>query len=138
MVGLGMMMVAVSGMIAAGWLLRGRRLSHPRRILVASAAVSLLTVFLGGALVVLSATGAWAAEGGTPNPAAGWAFLGASLSTGLACIGAGVAVGGVGAAALGVVSEKPDMLGMTLIYLGLAEGIAIYGVIISLLVLGRV
>ena len=43
----------------------------------------------------------------------------------------------MGAAALGVVSEKPDMLGMTLIYLGLAEGIAIYGVIVSLLILGK-
>ena len=102
---------------------------------MASAAVSLLTVFLGSALVVFSCTGPGRRR--APNPA-GWAFLGASLSTGLACIGAGVAVGGVGAAALGVVSEKPDMLGMTLIYLGLAEGIAIYGVIISLLVLGRV
>jgi V/A-type H+-transporting ATPase subunit K len=43
----------------------------------------------------------------------------------------------VGAAALGVVGEKPSMLGTTLIYLGLAEGIAIYGVIVSLLILGK-
>jgi V/A-type H+-transporting ATPase subunit K len=44
----------------------------------------------------------------------------------------------VGAAALGVVGEKPELLGSTLIYLGLAEGIAIYGVIIALLILGKV
>ncbi|HPK07792.1 MAG TPA: ATP synthase subunit C, partial [Aminivibrio sp.] len=48
-----------------------------------------------------------------------------------------LAVAVVGAAALGVVGEKPSMLGTTLIYLGLAEGIAIYGVIVSLLILGK-
>jgi len=62
---------------------------------------------------------------------------GASLGKGRACVGAGIAVAGVGAAALGVVGEKPSMLGTTLIYLGLAEGIAIYGVIVSLLILGK-
>ena len=64
-------------------------------------------------------------------------LLAASLATGLACLGAGIAVAVVGAAALGVVGEKPSMLGTTLIYLGLAEGIAIYGVIVSLLILGK-
>ena len=52
--------------------------------------------------------------------------------------GAGLAVASVGSAALGLVGEKPEMLGTTLIYLGLSEGIAIYGVIVSLLILGRV
>jgi len=78
------------------------------------------------------------AEGASnASSAAGLGFLGASIATGLACVGAGVAVGYVGAAALGVVGEKPAMLGTTLIYLGLAEGIAIYGIIVSLLILGR-
>jgi len=62
-------------------------------------------------------------------------MIAAALSTGLACIGAGIAVGFVGAAALGVVGEKPDLLGKTLIYEGLAEGIAIYGMLISILIL---
>ena len=66
-----------------------------------------------------------------------------SLCTGAAVFavllnaGAGLAVANVGAAALGLVGEKPEMLGTTLIYLGLAEGIAIYGVIISLLIIQR-
>lgn len=61
--------------------------------------------------------------------------LGAALATGLACIGAGIAVGIAGAAAIGGITEKPELLGRTLIFVGLAEGIAIYGLIISFLIL---
>ena len=74
----------------------------------------------------------------TRNLSAGMGFIAAAVSTGLACLGAGLAVASVGSAALGLVGEKPEMLGTTLIYLGLSEGIAIYGVIVSLLILGRV
>lgn len=63
-------------------------------------------------------------------------FLAAALAVGLAAIGAGIAVGIAGAAAIGAVTEKPELLGRTLIYVGLAEGIAIYGLIISFIVLG--
>ena len=68
----------------------------------------------------------------------GLALLGAGLPTGLAAFGAGLAVGPVGAASLAVISEKPDMFGRTLIYLGLAEGIAIYGLVITILLLGKI
>ena len=67
----------------------------------------------------------------------GLGLLAVALSTGLATIGAGNAVGAVGSSALGAISEDPDILGKTLIYVGLAEGIAIYGLIISILILGR-
>lgn len=67
----------------------------------------------------------------------GLAYLGAALSTGLACIGAGYAVGVVGSAALGAVSENEKILGKTLIYVGLAEGVAIYGLIIAIMIIGR-
>jgi V/A-type H+-transporting ATPase subunit K len=47
-------------------------------------------------------------------------------------------VGPVGAASLAVIAEKPEMFGRTLIYLGLAEGIAIYGLVVTILLLGRI
>jgi V/A-type H+-transporting ATPase subunit K len=72
------------------------------------------------------------------NQNAGLSFLAAGLSTGLACVGAGYAVGAVGSSALGAVSEDPRMLGRTLIFVGLAEGIAIYGLIISIIIMGRI
>jgi V/A-type H+/Na+-transporting ATPase subunit K len=68
----------------------------------------------------------------------GLALLGAGLPTGLAAVGAGLAVGPVGAASLAIISEKPEMFGRTLIYLGLAEGIAIYGLVVTILLLGKI
>ena len=66
----------------------------------------------------------------------GMAYIGAALSTGLATIGAGIAVALTGSAALGALSEDQSLLGKSLIFVGLAEGIAIYGLIISILILG--
>lgn len=66
----------------------------------------------------------------------GLGFIAAALSTGLATIGAGYAVGAVASSALGAVSEDQSLLGKTLIFVGLAEGIAIYGLITSIMILG--
>jgi len=68
----------------------------------------------------------------------GLALIGAGIPTALATIGAGLAVGPVGAASLAVIAEKPEMFGRTLIYLGLAEGIAIYGLVVTILLLGKI
>lgn len=73
----------------------------------------------------------------TNSSATGLGYIAAALSTGLAAIGGGYAVGAVGSSALGAVSEDPKILGKTLIFVGLAEGIAIYGLIISILIIGK-
>lgn len=73
----------------------------------------------------------------TANSSAGLGYIAAALATGLATIGTGYAVGAVGSSALGAVSEDPKILGKTLIFVGLAEGIAIYGLIISIMIIGR-
>ena len=65
-------------------------------------------------------------------------LLAAALSTGLACIGAGIAVALVASSAIGAISENPSLLGKTIIFAGLAEGIAIYGLIISIMILNKV
>lgn len=66
-----------------------------------------------------------------------WAFLAAALVTGLAAIGAAIAVAVVGSAAVGALAEKPETAGRALIFVGLAEGIAIYGLIVAIMILGR-
>jgi len=68
----------------------------------------------------------------------GLAIIGIGIPTGLSTIAAGIAVGPVGAASLAVLAEKPEMFGRTLIYLGLAEGIAIYGLVMSILLLDKI
>lgn len=124
---------------AAGRRIGGGTVGRPR-VVLAGCVLGLILLLAASAALTLT-TAASAAEGAaaaaTDGASAGLGFLGASLATGLACLGAGIAVAVVGAAALGVVGEKPSMLGTTLIYLGLAEGIAIYGVIVSLLILGK-
>lgn len=67
----------------------------------------------------------------------GIAMIAAALATGLACIGAGIAVAVVASSAVGAVSENPSLLGKTIIFAGLAEGIAIYGLIISIMILNQ-
>jgi V/A-type H+/Na+-transporting ATPase subunit K len=68
---------------------------------------------------------------------AGWALVAAALSTALATLGAGYAVAHVGSAAIGAIAEKPELFGRVLVLVGLAEGIAIYGLIVSVLILNR-
>lgn len=68
----------------------------------------------------------------------GLVFIGIALPTALSTIAAGIAVGPIGSASLAAVSEKPETFGRTLVYLGLAEGIAIYGLVLSILLLNRI
>ena len=93
-------------------------------------ALGVVAVWLISPQTVLAA-GAFAQEAAA-DP---YASLAAGISTGLAALGAGVAVSGTGAAAIGAIAEKPEALGRSLIFVGLAEGVAIYGLLISFLVL---
>ncbi len=79
-----------------------------------------------------------AAQAALPAGAVQWGFVAAALATGLSSLGAGIAVAGVGSAAIGALAEKPELLGRALIMVGLAEGIAIYGLIVSILILNRI
>lgn len=68
---------------------------------------------------------------------AGFGYLAAALSTGLSCIGGGIAVSAAASAALGAISEDGSILGKSLIFVGLAEGVCLYGLIISFMILGK-
>ena len=65
----------------------------------------------------------------------GLKFIGAAFAIGLACIGAGIAVGGAAPAAIGAYSDDKDTFGKAMIFVVLGEGIAIYGFVISFLIL---
>lgn len=67
----------------------------------------------------------------------GLGYIAAALATGLSCVGGGIAVASAASAALGAISEDSSILGKSLIFVGLAEGIALYGLIISFMILGR-
>lgn len=108
-----------------------------------------LSLWMAGAVVAAAAATLFlfwaptlgAAETGAallPPGAVQWGFIAAALATGLSSLGAGIAVASVGSAAIGALAEKPELLGRTLILVGLAEGIAIYGLIVSILILNRI
>ena len=63
----------------------------------------------------------------------GLGYLAAALVTGLSCI----AVASAASAALGAISEDSSVLGKSLIFVGLAEGVCLYGLIISFMILGK-
>lgn len=67
----------------------------------------------------------------------GMGYLAAALVTGLSCIGGGIAVASAASAALGAISEDSSILGKSLIFVGLAEGVCLYGLIISFMILGQ-
>ena len=108
------------------------------RRLAVSAVV--LAVVPAAALLLFARTGfAAAPAAGSPVPpeVVRWGFLAAAISTGLSAIGAAAAVAVVGGAARGAVAEKPELAGRALVFVGLAEGIAIYGLIVAIMILGR-
>ena len=115
------------------------RNSKATRWLVVGGAVLplVLLVFPG---MVLWAPHLVAAEnpgGALPGEVIKWGFAAAALATGLSSLAAGYAVAHVGSAGVGAMAEKPDLFGRILVMVGLAEGIAIYGLIISILILNR-
>ena len=100
-------------------------------------------LFIVGMFLLLSPRIASAVQGevqtvAQTNSNAGWGFLAAAISVGLSSVGAGIAVSGVGSAAMGAVAERPELMGRSLIYVGIAEGIAIYGLIVAIMVLAKI
>lgn len=75
------------------------------------------------------------------NPAGGtgnWAaLLGAAIAVAGSSIGAAIAVAYTGAAALATMSERPELFGRAMVIVGLAEGIAIYGLIVAVILIGN-
>ena len=104
-------------------------------ILFVAAEAGLLFIGVHDALAAEPAVAAGARE---VSVGLGLALIGIGIPTALATIGAGIAVSSVGAASLAVIAERPEVFGRTLVYLGLAEGIAIYGLVVTILMLGKI
>jgi len=107
-------------------------------LFIATGAVALMSTALYIGLLLLPDTALAQAGARQIDPTVlAWGYAAAALATGLSALAAGIAVGNVGAAAIGAVAEKPELFGRTLVFVGLAEGIAIYGLIISIMILNR-
>ncbi|GAA2244249.1 MULTISPECIES: ATP synthase subunit C [Kitasatospora] len=100
-------------------------------------------VLLAGALVLLvAALDGPARAAATPGAAASTglgpaALIGASIAVAGASIGAALAVAYTGAAAIAALSERPELFGRAMVIVGLAEGIAVYGLVVAILLIGK-
>jgi V/A-type H+/Na+-transporting ATPase subunit K len=97
---------------------------------------------LGGACVLLATALSAPAQGAPVQAAAsstvnGSALIGAAIAVAGASIGAAIAVAYTGAAALAALSERPEMFGRAMVIVGLAEGIAVYGLVVAILLIGK-
>ena len=95
--------------------------------------------FAIASIMLLGGPNVQAAEAVTADAgfATGMGYLAAAIVTGLSCIGGGIAVASAASAALGAISEDSSVLGKSLIFVGLAEGVCLYGLIISFMILGN-
>ncbi|WP_084125574.1 ATP synthase subunit C [Demequina sp. NBRC 110054] len=123
--------------VGATWLLR----RHRRSGVIALVATN-VAVLAGAALVLMTGTAASAAtdvaEATAETTAAnGSALIAASIAVAGSSIGAAIAVAYTGSAALAAMSERPEMFGRAMVVVGLAEGIAIYGLIIAIILIGQ-
>jgi len=125
----------VGGVLAASILRRapsmGIRWLLRVNVLIAGAALMALALMLSG--VVDPAQAATSAT----SHSSGDAFIGAGIAVAGSTLGAGIAVSYTGSAALAAIAEKPEILGRALVIVGLAEGIAIYGLIIAIILIGK-
>jgi V/A-type H+/Na+-transporting ATPase subunit K len=134
------LLIAVPAAIGGGLMARALLRRSPRigvrwlvrvNITIAGASAVALLLMLAGVVDPAEAATTVASR------SSGDAFLGAGIAVFGSTLGAGVAVSYTGSAALAAVAEKPDMLGRALVIVGLAEGIAIYGLIVAIILIGK-
>jgi V/A-type H+-transporting ATPase subunit K len=97
----------------------------------------LFSLLISSTLSPAAALAQEAAAKAADSGSAGLGYLSAAIAVGASTLGAGIAVAVVGSAAMGAIGEKPELAGRALIFLGLAEGIAIYGLIVALMILAK-
>jgi V/A-type H+-transporting ATPase subunit K len=130
--------VVAAAFLGTRLLLRRRGRAAVRLIVAADAALlvgalALLTVALSGAPAQASGSQAAAQASGSGSAA----LIGAAIAVAGASIGAAIAVAYTGAAALAALSERPELFGRAMVIVGLAEGIAIYGLVVAIILIGK-
>ena len=123
--------------VATAWIVHSSPRKGFRRLLLLNGLVLLWGLGLFAA-VLLGAVDAHAATApATAHTDPRGALLGAGIAVAGSSLGAGIGVSYTGSAALAAMSEKPEMFGRAMVVVGLAEGIAIYGLVIAIMLIGK-
>ena len=123
--------------IPFAYFLRGDQTKTRYRRMLASNVVFFFGLIIIAGIMIFVSSPVMAANGSNADFATGLGYLAAAISTGASCIGGGIAVASAASAALGAISEDPSALGKSLIFVGLAEGVCLYGLIISFMIIGK-
>ena len=123
----------VSIIVPFGYYLLGEKSRKRYKRAIGTNAFFFFGAFAIASIMLLGGPNVQAAEAVTADAgfATGMGYLAAAIVTGLSCIGGGIAVASAASAALGAISEDSSVLGKSLIFVGLAEGVCLYGLIIS-------
>jgi V/A-type H+-transporting ATPase subunit K len=97
--------------------------------------VSVVSLFVCGVAGMFAQEAAPAAATAVAGGSSAVKYVAAALAVGIACIGGGMAVGRIGAAAMGAMSENAELSGKALPFVGLAEGICLWGFLVALLII---
>ena len=115
-----------------GFKMQGKKMKY-----VLFADMACFAVMCIAATVIFANAGtAFAAGEAAQSGSKAFGYIAAALATGLGCIGAGIAVSSSATAAIGAISEDPKVMGKALIFVALAEGIALYGLLIAFTIIG--
>jgi V/A-type H+/Na+-transporting ATPase subunit K len=123
------------GVAAVAWARRAPRRAL-RRLVALNLAVAVGAMAFAAALAFGAVDPAQAQDAASASDS-GSAFIGAAIAIAGSTIGAAIAVAYTGAAALAAISEKPELFGRAMVIVGLAEGIAIYGLVIAVVLIGK-
>ena len=139
-----LLLAAVLGLsivVTFGYFFLGERNKKRYKRTIASNVVTFFgAMIVAGVLLFATGTPVAAAETAASSAsglATGLGYIAAALSTGASCIGGGIAVASAASAALGAISEDASVLGKSFIFVGLAEGVCLYGLIISFMIIGK-
>jgi V/A-type H+-transporting ATPase subunit K len=125
---------AVLAPLAARRWRRGATVLTAIGVLLLAGGVGLL---LAAATAGPASAAATAAAGAAGTSGSTGALIGAGIAVAGSSIGAGIAVAYTGAAALAIMSERPELFGRAMVIVGLAEGIAIYGLVVGIILIGK-
>ena len=121
-----------------GIFLKGERSVSRYKNTLLTNVISFVLVLAVGIVLTYTGTVSAAEEvSAAATSPSGWALLAAGLPTCFSCSGAALAVSSAASAAIGAISENDSLMGKTLIFVALGEGIAIYGLIVSIMILGK-
>jgi V/A-type H+-transporting ATPase subunit K len=133
-----LLLLALSIIVPVGiYFIRGRK--HGKVLLLINSVALLAIVIVTSALMLSGGASAAEATASTASTANnGMVYISAALAAGLSAIGSGIAVASAASAALGAISENEKVFGKAVVLVGLAEGLAILGMVVALIMISKV